>query len=61
MDGGLGEEVIVRVVEKSLGLGYMVKQFRDGVGVVMRKSKKGDYSLPSSYRCNNPRSEGLNR
>ena len=41
------------VVEKSLGLGYVPRQFRDGVGVIMRKPNKEDYSLASSYRVIN--------
>ena len=48
-----GKEVIIWVVEKSLSLGYVPRQFRDGVGVVMRKPNKEDYSLPSSYRVIN--------
>ena len=48
-----GRKVIMWVVEKSLGLGYVPKQFRDGVGVVMRKPNKEDYSLASSYRVIN--------
>lgn len=48
-----GKEVIVWVVEKSLGLGYVQKHFRDGIGVVMRKLNKEDYSLPNSYRVIN--------
>ena len=50
---GWGREVIVWVLEKSLGLGYVPKQFRDGIGIIMRKPKKEDYSLPSSYRVIN--------
>ena len=41
------------VVEKSLGLGYIAKRFRDSIEVVMRKPNKEDYSLPSSYRMIN--------
>jgi len=48
-----GRRVIMWVVGKSLSLGYVPKLFRDGIGVVMRKSKKDDYSLPSSYRVIN--------
>ena len=48
-----GREVIVWVVEKSLSLGYVPEQFRKGIGVIMRKPNKGDYSLPSSYRVIN--------
>ena len=48
-----GKEVIKWVLEKSLGLGYVPKKFRDGIGVVMRKPNKEDYSLPSSYRVIN--------
>ena len=48
-----GRRMIVWVVEKSLSLGYVPKMFRDGVGVVMRKPNKEDYSLPSSYRVIN--------
>ena len=48
-----GKRVIKWVVEKSLGLGYVPKRFRDGIGVVMRKPNKEDYSLPSSYRVIN--------
>ena len=48
-----GKEVIKWVVEKSLSLGYVPRQFRDGIGVVMRKPNKDDYSLPSSYRVIN--------
>lgn len=36
-----------------MGLGYVPRQFRDGIGVVMRKPNKDDYSLPSSYRVIN--------
>ena len=31
----------------------MPRQFRDGIGVVMRKPNKGDYRLASSYRVIN--------
>ena len=48
-----GKRVIIWVVEKSLGLGYVPRQFRDGIGVVMRKPNKEYYSLPSSYRVIN--------
>ena len=48
-----GKEVIIWVLERSLSLGYVPKQFRDGIGIVMRKPKKEDYSLPSSYRVIN--------
>ena len=48
-----GRKVIVWSMEKSLGLGYMPRQFREGIGIVMRKPKKEDYSLPSSYRVIN--------
>ena len=48
-----GKEVVKWVVEKSLGLGYVPRQFREGIGVVMRKPNKEDYSLPSSYRVIN--------
>lgn len=50
---GWGREVIIWVVEKSLSLGYVPKKFRDGIGVVMSKPNKEDYSLPSSYRVIN--------
>jgi len=48
-----GKKVIKWVAEKSLGLGYVPKRFRDGIGVVMRKPNKEDYSLPSNYRVIN--------
>lgn len=50
---GWGKEVVKWVVERSLGLGYVPRQFRESIGVVMRKPKKEDYSLPSSYRVIN--------
>lgn len=48
-----GKRIMKWVAEKSLGLGYVPRRFRDGIGVVMRKPKKEDYSLPSSYRVIN--------
>lgn len=48
-----GKEVIIWVMEKSLGLGYVPRQFRDGIGIVMRKPKEEDYSLSSSSRVIN--------
>ena len=48
-----GKRVVMWVVKKSLGLGYVPRQFRESIGVVMRKPNKGDYSLPSSYRVIN--------
>ncbi|PWW77951.1 hypothetical protein C7212DRAFT_116342, partial [Tuber magnatum] len=33
--------------------GYMPKQFRRALGVVMRKARKEDYGKPESYRVTN--------
>ena len=48
-----GKEMIVWVVEKSLSMGYVPRQLRKSMAVVMRKPNRGDYSLPSSYRVIN--------
>jgi len=48
-----GRKVIIWVVRKSLGLGYVPRMFRDEIGIVMRKLNKDDYSLPTSYRVIN--------
>jgi len=41
------------IVGVSLGLGYVCKRWRRGIGVVIRKPKKQDYGEASSYRVIN--------
>lgn len=48
-----GREWIMGVYKRSLEMGYVLKRWRRSVGIVMRKPKKPDYSLPSSYRIIN--------
>ena len=48
-----GKGVIMGIYKRSLELGYVVKRWRRSVGIVMRKPKKPDYSLPNSYRIIN--------
>jgi len=48
-----GRRKIMGIYRRSLELGYMVKRWRRSVGIVMKKPKKQDYSLPSSYRVIN--------
>ncbi|PWW75211.1 hypothetical protein C7212DRAFT_137154, partial [Tuber magnatum] len=45
--------VITGVLKWSLGIGYMLKQFRRALGVVMRKPRKEDYGKLESYRVIN--------
>jgi len=46
-------EVIKEVVRGSLSMGYVCEKWRKSVGIIMRKPKKPDYGLPSSYRVIN--------
>jgi len=48
-----GRKVLMNVMRRSLELGYVPERFRESIGVVMRKPKKPDYSLPGSYRVIN--------
>jgi len=48
-----GKKVIKWVLEKGLGLEYVLSQFGEGIGVMRRKANKEDYSLPGSYRVIN--------
>ena len=48
-----GKGVLMKIMRKSLELGYVPRRFRESIGVVMRKPKKPDYSLPGSYRVIN--------
>ena len=41
------------IVRVSLGLGYVCKRWRRGIGVVIRKPKKQDYGEASSDRVSN--------
>ncbi|PWW77513.1 hypothetical protein C7212DRAFT_314527 [Tuber magnatum] len=50
---GKGRKVITGVLKWSLEIGYMRKQFRRALGVVMRKLRKEDYGKPESYRMIN--------
>jgi len=50
---GWGREVLMKIMRRSLELGYVPRRFRESIGVVMRKPKKPDYSLPGSYRVIN--------
>ncbi|KAG0131192.1 hypothetical protein HOY82DRAFT_463769, partial [Tuber indicum] len=45
--------VLLWIMVKSLGLGYVPGRFRESIGIVMRKLAKPDYSLLSSYRVIN--------
>jgi len=45
--------VIIEIVRKSLGMGYVVGRWRRSIGIVMRKPNKPDSGLPSSYRIIN--------
>jgi len=41
------------MVKGGLGLGYVCERWRRSGGIIVRKSKKPDYGLPSSYRVIN--------
>ena len=48
-----GRRVLLGIMKRSWELGYVPGRFRESIGVVMRKPKKPDYSLPGSYRVIN--------
>jgi len=48
-----GKRVLLGIMRRSLELGYVPGRFRESIGVMMRKPKKPDYSLPGSYRVIN--------
>jgi len=50
---GWCRRIMMEIVRGSLGLGFVCRRWRRSVGIIMRKPKKPDYSLPSSYRVIN--------
>ena len=48
-----GRGTLWRIYDRSLRLGYLYGRWGGGVGVVMRKPNKLDYSKPNSYRIIN--------
>ncbi|PWW79617.1 hypothetical protein C7212DRAFT_310721 [Tuber magnatum] len=58
---GKGRKVITGVLKWSLEIGYVPKQFRRALGVVMRKPRKEDYGKPERAIWGEKREEQYGR